>query len=314
MTREQACLILGVKLHASREEIRSAHRRVMRTVHPDTNKTEEAQRLARMANEAREVLDSPEREAPFDSMPHAEPASPGAAGVDPGRRDFDVAWGLQNHATDVIKKHLDTTGSPLEMDEIGDLVLESLEPRRVAPAARRILSVMVTASWFLQQGSDNGYWTFDGITLRSVLQDLESKPPYASAAPRVPHEDSRGSGTEEDGPSFLLSSAALAFGWLYCLSGLADTSTALQGILGGLMVLLGVTSYRSKKRRYLQLVADDNPRRLWEIRGLVASTLCGLAVNLWGVDSSVLYRLGLTVWILAAYTFAGVTAEPVQRR
>ena len=314
MTREQACLILGVKLHASREEIRSAHRRVMQTVHPDTNKTEEAQRLARMANAAREILDSPSREAPSDSRPHGEPPSAGAAGPDPAKRDFDVAWRLQNHATHVIKQHLDTTGSPLEMEEIGDLVLQSLEPGRVAPAARRILSVMVTSSWFLQQGSDNGYWTFDGITLRSVLHDLESEPRYASAEPRVPHKDSRGSGNEEDGPSFWPSSAALAFGWLCFLFVLADASMGLQGILVGLMIILGVTSYRSKRRRYLQLVPDDNRRRLWEIRGLVASTLCGLAVTLWGVDSSVLYRFGFTVWILAAYALAGVNAESVPRR
>ena len=47
-------------------EIRSAHRRVMHTVHPDTNDTDEAHRLALFTNQAPEVLERTKRAAPTE--------------------------------------------------------------------------------------------------------------------------------------------------------------------------------------------------------------------------------------------------------
>jgi hypothetical protein len=53
MSRGEACAVLGVKPDASEEEIKSAHRRLMRKVHPDQGGSDE---LASRVNRARAVL------------------------------------------------------------------------------------------------------------------------------------------------------------------------------------------------------------------------------------------------------------------
>lgn len=53
MSRDEACAVLGVKPDASVEEIKAAHRRLMRKVHPDQGGSDE---LASRVNRARAVL------------------------------------------------------------------------------------------------------------------------------------------------------------------------------------------------------------------------------------------------------------------
>jgi hypothetical protein len=53
MSRDEACAVLGVKPDASEEEIKAAHRRLMRKVHPDQGGSDE---LAARVNRARAVL------------------------------------------------------------------------------------------------------------------------------------------------------------------------------------------------------------------------------------------------------------------
>lgn len=53
MSRDEACAVLGVKPDASTEEIKAAHRRLMRKVHPDQGGSDE---LASRVNRARAVL------------------------------------------------------------------------------------------------------------------------------------------------------------------------------------------------------------------------------------------------------------------
>ncbi|MBX3500078.1 MAG: DnaJ domain-containing protein [Alphaproteobacteria bacterium] len=53
MSRDEACAVLGVTPDASEEEIKAAHRRLMRKVHPDQGGSDE---LASRVNRARAVL------------------------------------------------------------------------------------------------------------------------------------------------------------------------------------------------------------------------------------------------------------------
>lgn len=53
MTRDEACLLLGVSAAATEEEVRAAHRRIITRVHPDAGGSDE---LARKINTARDVL------------------------------------------------------------------------------------------------------------------------------------------------------------------------------------------------------------------------------------------------------------------
>ncbi|MGE0425323.1 MAG: DnaJ domain-containing protein [Reyranellaceae bacterium] len=53
MSREEACAVLGVKADAGAEEIKAAHRRLMRKVHPDQGGSDA---LASQVNRARAVL------------------------------------------------------------------------------------------------------------------------------------------------------------------------------------------------------------------------------------------------------------------
>lgn len=60
--------ILGVKRGASETEIKSAYRKLARKLHPDVNKTKEAEQKFKDINEAYEVLSDKEKRQRYDSL------------------------------------------------------------------------------------------------------------------------------------------------------------------------------------------------------------------------------------------------------
>jgi curved DNA-binding protein len=78
--------VLGVSRSADAEAIRSAHRRLARTYHPDINKDEHASKKFSEIQEAYDVLSDPEKRSQFDQFGHtAGRASPyGPSGGAPG--------------------------------------------------------------------------------------------------------------------------------------------------------------------------------------------------------------------------------------
>ncbi len=72
--------ILGVSRDASKEDIKSAYRRMARRYHPDVNKEPGAEERFKEINRAYEVLSEPETRARYDRFGEAG-VSPGAGGV-----------------------------------------------------------------------------------------------------------------------------------------------------------------------------------------------------------------------------------------
>jgi curved DNA-binding protein len=60
--------ILGIKREASAAEIKSAYRKLARKLHPDVNKTKEAEQKFKDLNEAYEVLSDKEKRQRYDSL------------------------------------------------------------------------------------------------------------------------------------------------------------------------------------------------------------------------------------------------------
>lgn len=59
--------ILGVKKDASREEVQRAYRKLARKFHPDVNKDKDAEEKFKKINEAKEVLQDPEKRKLYDA-------------------------------------------------------------------------------------------------------------------------------------------------------------------------------------------------------------------------------------------------------
>ena len=298
MTREQARLILGVEISASSDDIRSAHRRVMRSVHPDTNRTEEAERLARMANEAREILDPP-----------ALADDPEPPAHEPTEGEFEAARHHLATAADVIRTYLDTDPEErrlntdleepgLEPPHVCGVVWDELIRRGVALGVGEAVCTMVCRTDFLQNGNNGGYWTYNGWSLRSVLDAPD------------PTED-------EVFQSTRLSTICIAFGWVsLCVNVgqvLVGSSDATEDVLDGLLalqIILGAGAYRSRKLRFLRLAPNTIGRRLGELGRLVASIFCGVAVATGAAEVAIITIL----WILGAYALSGAFARARQRR
>ncbi len=77
--------VLGVPKNASGDEIKRAHRKLVRQFHPDLNKSNpKAEEKFREVQEAYDVLSDPQKRAQYDRFGHAGPQVAGAAaGADP---------------------------------------------------------------------------------------------------------------------------------------------------------------------------------------------------------------------------------------
>lgn len=87
--------VLGVSRQATDEEVKKAFRRLARQVHPDVNKSPDAESKFKEINEAYEVLSDHEKRSMYDRFGHAGPQSAGMGGFgDFGIEDiFDSFFG-----------------------------------------------------------------------------------------------------------------------------------------------------------------------------------------------------------------------------
>src|SRR5687767_11996478 len=81
--------ILGLPRGASADEIKKAHRRLVRQYHPDANKNNpQAEEKFKEVQEAYDVLSDPQKRANYDQFGHAGVGAPGGGGAGPrGRAD-----------------------------------------------------------------------------------------------------------------------------------------------------------------------------------------------------------------------------------
>ena len=81
--------VLGVSKTATDDEIKKAFRRKARELHPDVNKSSNAEEQFKELNEAYDVLSDPNKRAQYDRFG----TIPGAAGGGPGYVDFEDIFG-----------------------------------------------------------------------------------------------------------------------------------------------------------------------------------------------------------------------------
>ncbi|HAW95008.1 MAG TPA: molecular chaperone DnaJ, partial [Phycisphaerales bacterium] len=71
MSKRDYYEILGVSKDASQDELRQAHRRLVRKLHPDVNKAEDASARFSEVQEAYDVLSDSEKRAQYDRFGHS---------------------------------------------------------------------------------------------------------------------------------------------------------------------------------------------------------------------------------------------------
>ncbi len=100
--------VLGVSKSATAEEIRRAHRKKARELHPDINKAPDAQAQFAELQEAYEALSDETRRAHYDRFGHADPRAAGMGGRDGG----SVRWSTQGGGS---------SGTEFEMDDLSSV-------------------------------------------------------------------------------------------------------------------------------------------------------------------------------------------------
>src|SRR6478735_12742997 len=77
--------ILGVSKHASADDIKKAHRKLVRKLHPDVNKEPGAPEKFKEVQEAYDILSEPDKRQKYDQFGHAGvgTAPPPHPGEDP---------------------------------------------------------------------------------------------------------------------------------------------------------------------------------------------------------------------------------------
>ena len=168
MNIEQAQCLLGVAPAAPRQEIVSAHRRLVSTVHPDRCDGPEAARLARQATEARDVLLAPVR-------PPVPPLSPSE---DPALVD-DI---LLRHVRVIV----DGAGAPVDALALFRMFRADLRGSGVSAEEARLCCARVFDDDFLALGVARGYWELDSDGVRPVGWVAPAADCRGAAAPGPP--------------------------------------------------------------------------------------------------------------------------------
>ena len=87
MSKRDYYEILGISRDASQDELRQAHRRLVRKLHPDVNKAEDASTRFSEVQEAYDVLSDSEKRSNYDRFGHS-----GAGGAHPGQQGGGAPW------------------------------------------------------------------------------------------------------------------------------------------------------------------------------------------------------------------------------
>ena len=339
MTPDEARLILDVGIGASNDEIRYAHWCVTHSIHPDTNSTEEAERLTRRANEALDILDPSALadearkrlrhvEGPFARLRRELHESFERDGLNdnplprkPRKKEFEAARLHLAAIAEAIRTHLDTAyldpdpyertlNTYLEVNQPGkhvcDVVWDELGPRGVAEDVVEAVCTMACQKDFLENGQNGGYWAYNeyGSDLHSVLDVTE---------PIVADANEREEEAKKFWPSFLciffgVISLCMNIGQL--LLGSSDVTRDVMDSLMALQVVLGTGAYRSRKLRFRRSLPNTIGRRLGELGRLVATILCGVAMAARATEVAIV----TTGWILGAYALAGTFVTKRQQR
>jgi DnaJ-class molecular chaperone len=103
--------VLGVSRHATAEQIKSAHRRLVRKFHPDVNKGDRsAEEKFKEVQEAYDVLSDPEKRRRYDQFGHAGVSGPDPSQPPPGGSPFGPEMWEQFRRTAGRNRHTWTTG------------------------------------------------------------------------------------------------------------------------------------------------------------------------------------------------------------
>src|SRR5438045_2762408 len=84
--------VLGVARTASADEIRKAYRTLARQLHPDVNKSPDAQKKFTEVQAAYDILSDEQKRKMYDQFGHAEPRAAGAGAGGPGGAGAHYTW------------------------------------------------------------------------------------------------------------------------------------------------------------------------------------------------------------------------------
>ncbi len=147
MAREDYYTILGVSRDATKDDIRSAHRRLARELHPDVNKASDAAQRFAKVQEAYDVLSDDDKRKIYDRLGHegyvaTGGAAPGGAGAWPGGATGGGRGpGRQTYTWTNVGGA--PSSDPFNAQDIGDIFEEMFGVRpetqrgRARPGARR---------------------------------------------------------------------------------------------------------------------------------------------------------------------------------
>lgn len=146
MAREDYYTILGVSRDATKDDIRSAHRRLARELHPDVNKAPDAAARFAKVQEAYDVLSDDDKRKVYDRLGHegyvaTGGAASGGAGGWPGGGGGGRGPGRQTYTWTNVGGA--PSSDPFNAQDIGDIFEEMFGVRpetprgRARPGARR---------------------------------------------------------------------------------------------------------------------------------------------------------------------------------
>ena len=169
MTHEEARIVLGVPPNASKTEITEAYKRLMRTVHPDICKGPEADRLAKQATHARDVLSEPHW-----AQNHRGARAADGTASEPQQRRGDAT---DDELARLVIMILQQRGAHVRADEIIDSVVELIQILNLTPEERSRASDRIATNDFWANGIDTGLWEIYG---NEVVLSAETAEPHGT--------------------------------------------------------------------------------------------------------------------------------------